>query len=133
MENPVYLIFGPEDDGLSNEEMRLCHHVCRLPTLGEITSLNLSHAVLLAVYLAQAARIRFQSTAEETPKFEPGPVYYPSQTIHRWLEALGFDLSSKRVNIEHTLNRFFLSHCPSPEELRLVDKVLRQTIRKLAD
>ncbi|MEK7354912.1 MAG: TrmH family RNA methyltransferase, partial [Bdellovibrionota bacterium] len=30
----IYLMFGPEDDGLSAEEMEICHFVCRLPTFG---------------------------------------------------------------------------------------------------
>ena len=122
---PVYLHFGPENDGLSNEEMELCHHVCYLPTYGEITSLNVSHAVLLAVYIVRTA-------LKESPA-EPvyAPAYYPTKSIKSWLEALGFDLSARRVNIEKTLNRIFLSRCPTPDELRLFDTVLQQTVRKL--
>ena len=129
---PIYLIFGPEDDGLAAEEMEFCHHVCRLPTFGEITSLNVSHAVLLACFMAQTALGRRASDAS-TAKVEPvvAPSFYPSETIKNWLTALGFDLSSKRINIEKTLNRIFLSHSPSAEELKIVDSVLQQTVRKL--
>lgn len=124
---PIHLIFGPEDDGLSNEDMALAHHVCRLPTFGEITSLNLSHAVLLAAYIARTA---FTSTTLES---EPNrsAAYYPEESIKRWLEALGFDLSAPRVSIEKTLNRIFLSRAASESELRILDSVLHQTIRKL--
>jgi len=130
---PLYLMFGPEDDGLSNEEMQLCHAVCYLPTFGEITSLNLSHAVLLALYIARAG---LKSGAEEKAakhqsEVMPEPLYYPSETIRKWLEALGFDLSAKRVNVEKTLNRIFLSHAPAEEELRILDSVLQQTVRRL--
>lgn len=137
-DTPVYLMFGPEDDGLSNEEMELCHHVCRLPTFGEITSLNLSHAVLLTLYMVRAARPELAtssvpSESDGNTKFKPGPAYYPSDTIRRWLEALGFDLTSRRVTIEKTLNRVLLSHTPTPDELRIVDSVLQQTVRKLTE
>ena len=129
---PIYLLFGPEDDGLSNEEMQLSHHVCRLPTFGEITSLNLSHAVLLTSYMVRAALERANVTrAKETGPLKRGPAFYPGVTIQRWLEALGFDLSARRVSIEKTLNRILLSRCPSHEELRILDTVLQQTVRKL--
>lgn len=142
---PIYLYFGPEDDGLSNEEMELCHHVCRLPTVGEITSLNLSHAVLLSLYMVQTSlqgvRLAPAGSVRGTPHAEAAqahhesptnqPAYYPSETIKRWLEALGFDLTARRVNIEKTLNRILLSRCPTIEELRIIDSVLQQTVRKL--
>lgn len=131
---PIYLMFGPEDDGLSNEEMALCHHICHLPTYGEITSLNLSHAVLLAAYMVQTATRSLTKSPPESPQETSAsttPLYYPAETIRRWLEALGFDLSARRISIEKTLNRILLSRCPTPEELRIIDTVLQQTVRKL--
>ncbi len=44
------LLFGPEDHGLSNEALTLCHAIVTLPTAGEIVSFNLSHAVALTLY-----------------------------------------------------------------------------------
>jgi tRNA/rRNA methyltransferase len=142
-QQPLYLIFGPEDDGLSLQDMALCHHVCRLPTLGTITSLNLSHAVLLTLYMVQSSlrNVRLTPSSIEdrtgprpirTPAIKtPSPAYYPSQSIHRWLETLGFDLSARRVSIEKILNHIFLSNSPSSDDLRILDSVLHQTIRKL--
>ena len=140
---PIYLMFGPEDDGLSAEEMELCHFVCRLPTFGEITSLNISHAVLLTCYMVQTSLGRRAGAAGAGGAASAGasgsgaagagalPVQYPSAVISKWLTALGFDLSSPRINIEKTLNRIFLSSCPTPDELRTVESVLQQTVRKL--
>jgi tRNA/rRNA methyltransferase len=48
--NKVALLFGPEDTGLANEELRLCHAVVTIPTSLEFTSLNLSHAVMILCY-----------------------------------------------------------------------------------
>lgn len=133
----IYLVFGTEDDGLAKEEMELCHHVCRLPTFGEISSLNLSHAVLLALYIVQARLRRLSNltapptTTERRSDTISAPLYYPSETIKKWLEALGFDLGAKRISIEKKLNRIFLSRCPTDEELRVIDSVLQQTVRKL--
>jgi TrmH family RNA methyltransferase len=131
-EVPIYLIFGPEDKGLALEDMELCHHVCRLPTYGEITSLNLSHAVLLTCYMVQSTLLGRKTEAlPQKISLKPSPVVYPTDTIKSWLEALGFDLSARRVSIEKTINRIFLSRCPSSDELRIIDTVLQQTVRKL--
>ncbi len=136
--DPLYLFFGPEDDGLANEETRLCHHVCRLPTYGSITSLNLSHAVLLTLYMVQAERETPTVSEINNESFAPSlegaqPLFYPSDSIRNWLEALGFDLSARRVSIEKVINRVFLANVPKPDDLRLLDNVLQQTIRKLKD
>ncbi len=48
-ENRVALLFGPEDAGLTNEELRFCHLVVNIPT-AEFKSLNLSHAVMILCY-----------------------------------------------------------------------------------
>ena len=50
---PIYLLLGPEDDGLAPNELERAHHVCRLSTFGDFFSLNLSHACLLALYVLQ--------------------------------------------------------------------------------
>jgi len=48
-ENRVALLFGPEDAGLTNDELRFCHLVVNIPT-AEFKSLNLSHAVMILCY-----------------------------------------------------------------------------------
>ena len=48
-DNRVALLFGPEDAGLTNDELRFCHLVVNIPT-AEFKSLNLSHAVMILCY-----------------------------------------------------------------------------------
>ncbi|MES2964181.1 MAG: RNA methyltransferase [Bdellovibrionota bacterium] len=127
----IYLMFGPEDDGLSAEEMEICHFVCRLPTYGTITSLNLSHAVLLASYIVRSELDSVQAPHAVAGDAQLEGVVDERNSVKRWLEALGFDVSSPRINIEKTLNRILMSRTPTPDELRLLRTVLEQTIRKL--
>lgn len=61
----VALVFGPEDRGLSNEELARCHRVAFVPTADEYASLNLAQAVVVCLYewlqterRAQAAETR---------------------------------------------------------------------------
>jgi TrmH family RNA methyltransferase len=46
----VAIVFGPEDMGLSNEELELCNEVVTIPTAPGASSLNISQAVLLVCY-----------------------------------------------------------------------------------
>ena len=48
-ENQVGLLFGPEDRGLTNEDIRLCHELVNIPT-AEFSSLNLAQAVMVMCY-----------------------------------------------------------------------------------
>ncbi|MEN9232146.1 MAG: RNA methyltransferase [Thermostichus sp. DG02_5_bins_236] len=47
---PAALVFGPEDRGLSNEELALCHHHVQIPTDAVYPSLNLAQAVGICCY-----------------------------------------------------------------------------------
>jgi len=49
-ENDVALLFGPEDTGLSNDELRFCHLVVAIPASSRFKSINLSHAVMILCY-----------------------------------------------------------------------------------
>jgi tRNA (cytidine32/uridine32-2'-O)-methyltransferase len=46
----IALVFGCESQGLSREETFHCSHVVRIPLPGPLLSLNLSHAVAIALY-----------------------------------------------------------------------------------
>ena len=48
--NKIALLFGPEDMGLSNEDVRLCHLLVTIPTSKNLKSINLSHAVMILCY-----------------------------------------------------------------------------------
>ncbi|MBW2434251.1 MAG: RNA methyltransferase [Deltaproteobacteria bacterium] len=47
--NRVGLVFGPEDRGLTNEDLRLCHRLVTIPT-AQFSSLNLAQAVMIICY-----------------------------------------------------------------------------------
>ena len=48
-ENRIAILFGPEDRGLTNEDIRLCHALVNIPT-AEFSSLNLAQAVMIICY-----------------------------------------------------------------------------------
>ena len=48
--NRIALVFGSEDKGLSNEDLRCCHGLITIPVSEDMRSLNLSHAVMVVCY-----------------------------------------------------------------------------------
>ena len=48
-QNRVALVFGPEDKGLSNEDLRRCHALVNIPS-AQFSSLNLAQAVMVVCY-----------------------------------------------------------------------------------
>jgi tRNA/rRNA methyltransferase len=57
----VALVFGPEDHGLANDDLKHCNRLMTIPTSADYTSLNLAQAVMVCVYeifLAAAPRPR---------------------------------------------------------------------------
>src|SRR5579864_3140398 len=48
--NRVAIIFGPEDTGLVNRELKLCQRLVTIPTAPGYPSLNLAQAVMLVAY-----------------------------------------------------------------------------------
>ncbi len=54
--NRIALLFGPEDRGLTNEEIRLCHQLVTIPT-AQFSSLNLAQAVMVLSYELFKTRI----------------------------------------------------------------------------
>jgi len=56
-ENSIGLAFGSEKEGLTNEELSLCHFYVRIPSMESFPSLNLAQAVMVVCYeLFQASR-----------------------------------------------------------------------------
>jgi tRNA/rRNA methyltransferase len=67
-QNRIALLFGPEDRGLSNEELRFCHETVHIPSV-EARSLNLAQAVLILCYEMLLAH----QSEEEQPSLVGAP------------------------------------------------------------
>ena len=46
----IGIMFGPEASGLSNHDLSLANFIIQIPTANKLTSLNLSHAVIVVCY-----------------------------------------------------------------------------------
>lgn len=66
--NKVAIIFGPEDCGLNNDDLKLCTHILQIPSSEKYKSLNLSHAVMVAVYEMYSFLETFEASEEKHPE-----------------------------------------------------------------
>ncbi len=123
-ENLIALMFGPEDRGLSNDELRYCHTIATIPT-ARFSSLNLAHAVMILCYEIFAAGLEDEppSVPRLASKFELEGMY---EHLKQVCMKIGF---IDPQNPEHwMLNiRRFLSRRPvRAREARLIRGLCRQ-------
>jgi TrmH family RNA methyltransferase len=125
----VAIVFGPEDMGLSNEELELCNEVVGIPTAPGASSLNISHAVLLICYeLFSACR---EVQASDGASIEPAPVAMVEAMYDHMRESLleiGF-LNPQNPDYTLGMIRRMLSRTGlSIPEVRLIRGMLRQFV-----
>ena len=97
-ENRVALVFGPEESGLTNEDLRLCHRLMTIPTDASYSSLNIAQAVLVCCYEV------FLAAQEETV-----PANYPLAIAER--QELMYE------KFKHALLRIGFLHRDNPEHI----------------
>ncbi len=61
----ISILFGPEDFGLTNNELELCNKVIVIPTADDASSINISQAVLIICYEIYKRVGDISSTATE--------------------------------------------------------------------
>jgi tRNA/rRNA methyltransferase len=122
--NRIAILFGPEDRGLSNEQLRYCHTLATIPTAG-FSSLNLAHAVIIVCYEI------FLAISEKIPeplprfanKFELEGMYDHLKDV---LMKIGF---IDPQNPEHwmlNIRRFLSRHSLRAREVRIIRGICRQ-------
>ena len=125
----VALVFGPEDMGLSNDELELCNEVVSIATAEGASSLNISHAVILICYELFLASSEAQ--ASDDAAIEPAPVSMVEAMYDHMRESLleiGF---LNQQNPEYTLGmiRRVLSRTGlSVAEARMLRGLFRQLV-----
>jgi tRNA/rRNA methyltransferase len=125
--NKVALLFGPEDTGLANEALRLCHAVVTIPTSREFTSLNLSHAVMILCYeifiASSPATIATKATPNLAHLSELEGMYAQIKTL---LADIGFLNPENPDYWMMHLRRFFSRAGILSREVKIVRGICRQ-------
>lgn len=109
----VSLVFGNEKNGLSNEELKHCNQIAMIPAEEEYSSLNLSHAVSIALF-----SIYSQLLTDNKKTDSISGRYFASQNefeelmndFREVLLTLGYNESPRRGVLSNTLknlNHYF--------------------------
>jgi tRNA (cytidine32/uridine32-2'-O)-methyltransferase len=88
----IALVFGREDSGLSNEELRLCHWHVHVPTSEEYPSLNLAAAVQLLCYELRMSALALAGAPAATAWDEPLATIEGMERFYEHLEATLADI-----------------------------------------
>ncbi len=125
--NKIALLFGPEDTGLANDQLRLCHSVVTIPTSREFSSLNLSQAVMILSYEIFIASSASNTAAETAPKLalssEMEGMY---QQIKDLLNKIGFLNPENPEYWMLDLRRFFSRAGLLSREVKIIRGICRQ-------
>ena len=122
----IALVFGPEDNGLSNLDLDLCHEFVTIPSDPRCPSLNLAQAVMVIAY-------EIRTAVPEAPPAGSGRRAADVRTLegfHAHLEetllAVGFLRPDNRVAMMRDLRRIFDRARLDEREVRILRGVLRQ-------
>ena len=123
----VSLVFGPENTGLSNEEMTLCHLTVTLPTADELGSYNLSHAVLLVLFqIMTATHHRSEGAGHSPAGFEALEGMY--QHIQEVLLETGFLWNDNPDHMMRAVRSFLNRSNPTDQEAKMVRGICRRLL-----
>ncbi|NBX93460.1 MAG: hypothetical protein EBQ85_09555 [Proteobacteria bacterium] len=126
----LFLIFGRESDGLTNEELDLCHWLVTIPSSEKYRSVNLAQSVMIFAHEVN------ENLQEEWEQFQAG---HPSQKekivshLIQLSEESGFILPGDPFKMKPRLEQIFSQLPPHVPEARtlhgLIDQV-RRSIKK---
>jgi tRNA/rRNA methyltransferase len=125
---PVALLFGPEDKGLTNEELAPCHALISIPTHPGLSSLNLAQSVMIVAYELFLAGLASQpspsGTAAPLAEFQKAEGMYAH--LEELLLRIGFLDPENPKRIIHTFRRIFGRAGLSDRDVAILRGVFRQ-------
>ena len=122
-EGNIALVFGNEQDGLSEEEMEHCSLTCHIPTSPEFPSLNLSHAVQIILYEL------YRGNYDDTHKFKAvsrNEIQSLTDTVMSSLSSLDFFKPSDNFNMRQYWLDILSRAQLSKKECDQMEKIFRK-------
>ena len=119
----VAMVFGPEDKGLTNEELALC---TQIPATEGYPSLNLAQAVMICCYEVFVASGTYVPPVEKSPE---APSDLRERMFAMWHDALleiGFMKDDKADHMMMGLRRILSRGTLTSDDVRILMGVARQ-------
>jgi tRNA/rRNA methyltransferase len=125
--NRVAMIFGPEDTGLTNRELKFCQRLITIPTSAEYASINLAQAVILCAYELRMTLSSEPRESTETRQFAgAGDVDAAMERTKEALLAIGFLPQENPEHIMFALRGIFGRSGLTPRELDIINGIATQ-------
>jgi TrmH family RNA methyltransferase len=121
------LVFGPEQSGLTNEELRACHARVHIPTSPEHSSLNLAQAVLVLAYELRLHTLLDAPAADPaSPVATAGELDRACREMRAALLEIGFLSPANPEPILAELRALVARAAPASREVTLLLGLARQ-------
>jgi tRNA (cytidine32/uridine32-2'-O)-methyltransferase len=122
----VAAVFGPEQSGLHNDDLDLCHTLLTIPTDPKFSSLNLGMAVQVLTY-----ELRVASMLDEGPVFDVEALPATSEELEHFYEHLEntlidiefLDPDNPRL-LMRRMRRLFIRARPDKNEVSILRGIL---------
>ncbi len=126
--NRIGVVFGPEDTGLTNREIKLCQRLVTIPTAPDYTSLNLAQAVIVVAYELMMAIQPGATPETAAPEFAlASEVDAMLERMKQAYMAIGFLPDDNPEHIMFALRSLFGRSGLTTREVDILNGVARQT------
>lgn len=125
--NRVALVFGPEDRGLSNEELTLCQLVAAIPSHPGFASLNLAQAVMVVLWeIWSAAAVPDRAPAKEPVLADAARLEEMYRHLEKVLLEVGFLHEENPQRMVRALKSILNRAGLEDRDVRIIRGMLRQ-------
>jgi TrmH family RNA methyltransferase len=138
---PAAILFGPEDFGLSNQAIDLCHAIVNVPAMPDDASLNLAQAAAIVAYEIYVAAVSgtpappagFMAAGAATHGVAVASELEPMfDAVSRLLVALHDPPVEGRTKVTMSrLRAFFLRAVPRGDEAQLLTTIFEHAAREI--
>ncbi len=131
--NKIAIVFGREDHGLTNRELKLCNRLITIPTAPEYPSLNLAQAVAVVAYelmmaAEQSAAAAIEATAR-APHFVAAAISDPMLArMEEALVSIGFIPDDNPEHIMFAIREIFGRSGLTAREVEILNGMARQML-----
>ena len=122
--NLIGLAFGSEKEGLTNEELSLCHLYARIPSMESFPSLNLAQAVMVVSYELFRASIEIPKKEVQLARAEE--LERVLEHMEKTLLRIGFLDSNNPQRIMRVLRRLFGRSQMDEREVKILEGIWSQ-------
>jgi tRNA/rRNA methyltransferase len=124
--NRVAILFGPEDFGLTNEDLKHCQRLITIPSASAYPSLNLAQAVMLVAYELRLAGLSSGESAERPEFAQAAEVDAMINRMTAALIAIGFLPENDPDRIMFAIRAIFGRSGLYPREVEILNGITRQ-------